>query len=428
MSISNSNKKPLMIVHGGAWSIPLELEADHINGTKEAIAQVFPKVLSGEINAEEAVIQAICILENDETFDAGKGSFLNLKGQVEMDASIMNGTTLNAGAVCGIQNVRNPIKAAAYIMNHTDHVMLVGGNAEEFIKDNCCKTEKERREWFVDSVEELLTERELKFLEKIRNNSEFSSRSAFEVTINNQPSTSTASNNDDNIVVNEDNNVVKENNDEDEPKKRGTVGCVVLDRFGNICAGTSTGGTPKKIPGRSGDTGIIGSGTYADSTVAGTSSTGFGESIMKIQMASTCVRWLEFNNIPPKEEDNTCLLYSHHFLNNEFNNELNNELKDDNNNELNNELNNEWKDDSNNEKKKKNERNVTKEQEAVERVIEYLNNKVNGLGGLILLSKNGKYAAVHNTDKMAFSYADENSVNVENQTFKVVSIVSKLNN
>jgi len=150
-------------------------------------------------------------LENDETFDAGKGSFLNLKGQVEMDSSIMNGTTMKCGAVCGIQNVRNPIKIAQRIMNRTEHALLVGENALEFAKSSC-NSEEELKEIIVDSVEELLTEREKHFLENIRNNQQFTSRTVFEPK------------------------------NEVPPSKRGTVGCVVLDRFGNICAGTSTGG------------------------------------------------------------------------------------------------------------------------------------------------------------------------------------------
>ena len=155
-------------------------------------------------------------MENDETFDAGKGSFLNLKGQVEMDASIMNGTSLKSGAVCGIQGVRNPICVARMVMNRTEHNLLVGENALEFAKSNL-KTDEEKKELLIESVEELLTKRELEFLDRIRNNEEFTSRTVFEAK-DTQPS----------------------------PSKRGTVGVVVLDRNENICAATSTGGTPKK--------------------------------------------------------------------------------------------------------------------------------------------------------------------------------------
>ena len=134
-----------------------------------------------------------------------------------MDSSIMNGTTMKCGAVCGIQSVRNPIKIAQRIMNQTEHALLVGENALEFAKSSC-HSEEELKEIIVDSVEELLTEREKQFLENIRNNQQFTSRTVFE------PKKETSC------------------DEQVPPSKRGTVGCVVLDRFGNICAGTSTGG------------------------------------------------------------------------------------------------------------------------------------------------------------------------------------------
>ncbi|KAG2370579.1 hypothetical protein C9374_000377 [Naegleria lovaniensis] len=372
---------PLMIVHGGAWSIPNEMEQDHIRGTYKAIAQVYPELLSGEIDAEEAVVRAISILENDETFDAGKGSFLNLKGQVEMDASIMNGTTMKCGAVCAIQNVRNPIRIAQRVMNQTEHVLLVGENALEFAKSTC-KSEEEHKELFVESVEQLLTTRELEFLESIRNNEEFTSRTVFESKIDSHPP----------------------------PSKKGTVGCVALDLNGNICAGTSTGGTPKKckfsrnsikkfnklkVPGRSGDTGIVGSGTYADSSVGGASSTGWGESIMKIQMTGTVVKWLEFHNTPTLPK--TASIYSH--LNFESSSNIQHDAAQ--------------------------KTNMNKEQVAIETIIEYLDQKVNGLGGLIFLSKEGKYAVSHNTDKMSFAFVPHDTINKETGHFEVVSIVSR---
>nr|CAG4709764.1 unnamed protein product [Naegleria fowleri] len=368
---AENQRVPLMIVHGGAWSIPSEMEQDHIHGTYNAIAQVYPKLLSGEIDAEEAVVRAISILENDETFDAGKGSFLNLKGQVEMDASIMNGTSMKCGAVCAIQSVRNPIRIAQRVMNQTEHVLLVGENALEFARSTC-HSEEECKELFVTSVEELVTKRELEFLESIRNNDEFTSRTVFESKIESPP-----------------------------PSKKGTVGCVALDLNGTICAGTSTGGTPKKVnhqvPGRSGDTGIIGSGTYADSNVGGASSTGWGESIMKIQMTGTVIKWLEFHNTPtlPKKAS----IYSH--LN--FESISKNQQQEDSEKEL----------------------NMNEEQIAIETIIEYLDQKVSGLGGLIFLSKDGKYAVSHNTDKMSFAYVPPGSVNKENGHFEVVSIVSR---
>lgn len=207
--------KPLLILHGGAWNIPNECEEDHIHGLKIVIEKIYPLLEQG-LSAEDAVVQSIKMLEDDPTFDAGYGSFLNIIGQVEMDASIMNGKTKKAGAVAAIQNVKNPIAVAQGVMNNTEHILLVGQNALDFAKQSLQIKEVK--------PEELLCPREIDFLKQIRNNDLISGKTVFE-------------------------NITEEDLKHKIKHKMGTCGCVAMDIYGNIVSGTSTGGIPKKLPG-----------------------------------------------------------------------------------------------------------------------------------------------------------------------------------
>jgi beta-aspartyl-peptidase (threonine type) len=156
-----------------------------------------------------------------------------------MDASIMDGRTFNAGAVAVLRNFPNPIRIARRVLEKTDHILLAGPGAEAFARKEGFKTVP---------IEELLTPRELKRLEALIMDKQFIAPYSF-------------------------------------GKKRGTVGAVALDRDGHVAAGTSTGGTPKKIPGRVGDSPLIGCGTWAENGVGGVSCTGWGEAIMKVMLA-----------------------------------------------------------------------------------------------------------------------------------------------
>ena len=227
-----------LAVHGGAWDIPDTLEQVHLKGMRSALSKGW-EYLSQSGSALDAVEEAVFIMENDPVFDAGKGSVLNTDGSVEMDASIMDGKTLNAGAVAALRNFSNPIRISRKIMEKTEHILLAGKGCEEFaLKQGFKKV----------PVEDLLTERELLRLKELRKNQKYKTENSFS-------------------------------------KKKGTVGAVAVDINGNIAAATSTGGTPKKIPGRVGDTPIIGCGTYAENGVGGVSCTGWGESIMKTMLA-----------------------------------------------------------------------------------------------------------------------------------------------
>jgi beta-aspartyl-peptidase (threonine type) len=237
-----------LIIHGGAWNIPDDMVEAHRNGVSKAL-QAGWKILSGGGSSVDAVEQAIRMMEDDPTFDAGRGSFVNANGEIELDASIMNGTTLQCGAVASVQNIRNPITLARTIMDKNEHVLLTGIGAVRFAKENGLPTCKN---------DELLVGRELQRWKELQTQKKFSPRDAFKGMV---PSD--------------------------------TVGAVAMDSTGTIAAGTSTGGTPNKYPGRVGDSPLIGCGTYADSRVGGVSCTGYGEAIIKVALAKTVIDRME---------------------------------------------------------------------------------------------------------------------------------------
>jgi beta-aspartyl-peptidase (threonine type) len=244
-----------LIVHGGAWDIPdAEVEA-HRKGCLAAL-KVGWDILKTGGSAIDAVEQTIRKLEDDETFDAGYGSHLNQLGMVELDASIMVGTSLRCGAVAAVHRVRNPISLARTIMEKSEHVLLVGEGAERFAAEygiSLCDPKilistREQRRWNVLKIAK-----------------GFATRDAF--------------------------------------RKKGpsdTVGAVARDAGGEICAGNSTGGTINKYVGRVGDSPLIGCGTYADKDIGGVSTTGWGEAIIKIVMAKTVIDFMNLNGGLPQ--------------------------------------------------------------------------------------------------------------------------------
>jgi beta-aspartyl-peptidase (threonine type) len=185
------------------------------------------------------------VLEDDPVFDAGYGSHLNLDGRVECDAIVMNGATLRAGAASTLQRVKNPIQAARKILENCPHMMLVAEGAERFAKEHGIA---------LCNPEELISEAEREAWTKCKAD--------------------------------------KHAAEHHRGHEQGTVGAVAIDKNGNLFAGTSTGGTCCKLPGRVGDSPLIGCGCYADSEAGGVSCTGYGEAIMKIVMAKTTVDFL----------------------------------------------------------------------------------------------------------------------------------------
>ncbi len=251
-----------IIVHGGAWNIPDEAVEAHLQGVRAAVLAGWAVLTAGG-TALDAVEAAIRLLEDDPTFDAGRGSFLNAAGEIELDASLMDGTTFRVGAVAAVQNIRHPITLARLVLERSEHVLLAGSGAARFAREHGLEPCR---------PEDLLVGRELDRWRELQARPDFSTPQAFRVV----PSTSL-------------------------PERPGdTVGAVALDRHGTIVAGTSTGGTPKKMPGRVGDSPLIGAGTYADSAVGGVSCTGWGESIIKVVLAKTVVDRLEARPGDPK--------------------------------------------------------------------------------------------------------------------------------
>jgi beta-aspartyl-peptidase (threonine type) len=215
---------PTLIVHGGAGADPAEGRDELRAGIREAVLSGW-KVLSGGGTALDAVEHAVRSLEGHPRFNAGRGAVLTTDGTIELDASIMEGDRLQAGAVGAVTRIANPVTLARKILEDGRHVLLVGDGALAFARragaPEC-------------DPAELITERQLR---------RYHERGA------------------------------------------GTVGAVALDLHGTIAAATSTGGIAGKLPGRVGDSGLIGCGTYAESTIGGVSCTGDGEAIIRVVLA-----------------------------------------------------------------------------------------------------------------------------------------------
>ena len=251
--------KHLIAVHGGAGTILRNsmtpaLEANYKKGLLLAL-ETGSKVLDKGGSALDAVEQAIIILENDPLFNAGKGAVFTHEGKNEMDASIMWGKDLSAGAVAGVHNVKNPIMLARAVMERTEHVLLCGAGAEEFARS--IKLPFEPDEYF-------FVQQRYDQLMKIRE----SDRTAM---------------------------------DHSSEKKFGTVGAVALDKHGNLAAGTSTGGMTNKRYGRAGDTPVIGAGTYANNDTCAVSCTGHGEFFIRSVAAYDVSALMEYKNFSLKE-------------------------------------------------------------------------------------------------------------------------------
>lgn len=241
--------KPYAIaIHGGAGTItPENLSEEHQKQYKASLEKALTageQILSSGGAAIDAVQAVIMMLEDDSLFNAGKGSVYNHDEQIEMDASIMNGKDLNAGAVAGVRTIKNPILAARYVMDKSKHVMFSGAGAEQFAKDN---------ELEIVDPGYFETERNKREIKQIKEKEGKKSS----------------------II------------DDKGYSKFGTVGAVALDKEGNLAAGTSTGGMANKKFGRIGDSPIIGAGTYADNTSCAVSCTGWGEYFIRLVMAKS---------------------------------------------------------------------------------------------------------------------------------------------
>lgn len=232
-----------IIVHGGAFAIPDSLVDNSLKGCQSAVQDGY-KILQSGGSALDAVERAVMTLEDNPIFNAGHGSVLNCVGDIEMDALIMDGATLNIGTVAGVKNIANPVSLARKVMEKTNHTMIIGEGANQFAL-----------ELGIPQV----TREELFGIEAKTRWKDFSKyghvvHDIFSSTVANE--------------------------------EHDTVGAVARDQHGNIACATSTGGITHKRVGRVGDSPIIGCGGYADNDLGGVSTTGHGESITKVTLAS----------------------------------------------------------------------------------------------------------------------------------------------
>lgn len=255
-----SNPAPVtLVVHGGAGTIRKqemtpEREKAYHDALKHALEAGYA-VLDAGGKSIDAVTAAVGVLEDSPLFNAGKGAVFTAAGENELDASIMDGSNLMAGAVAGVKTIKNPITAAYAVMTNSPHVMLSGKGAEIFAKEQ--GLEIVDPQYFFDST------RYQKFLKEQKSQQ----RGALE------------------------------DRHGTEDKKFGTVGAVALDRYGNIAAGTSTGGTSNKKWGRIGDSPIIGAGTYAKNNTCGVSATGHGEYFIRLAIAHDISALIEYGGL-----------------------------------------------------------------------------------------------------------------------------------
>lgn len=265
---AQQTKKYVLVIHGGAGTIlkknmTPEKEAAYTAALTDALKAGYAVIQSGG-SSMDAVEAAIHVLEDCPLFNAGKGAVFTHDGRNEMDAAIMNGKTLEAGAVAGVTVIRNPISAARAVMEKSQHVMMIGAGAEKFarevgltIVDTSYFWTKER--W--DGLQQALKEDSMK------------------------------------AVLDHDGKTSLRLGAENRDYKFGTVGCVALDKTGNLAAGTSTGGMTNKKYGRVGDAPIIGAGTYCDNKTAGISGTGWGEFYIRSVAAKTISDLMEYKGL-----------------------------------------------------------------------------------------------------------------------------------
>jgi beta-aspartyl-peptidase (threonine type) len=234
-----------LILHGGAGALSAEATNDSLQkaytAALEAARDSGIKILATGGTSLDAVEKVINMLEDCPLFNAGKGACYTYDGKISLDASIMDGSNLKAGAVAGVSDIKNPISAARKVMTSSPYVMLSGKGASEFAKEEGLK---------IEDSSYFFTERQWKaHLAGIK-----------------------------------------------EPKKLGTVGCVALDKKGNLAAGTSTGGMMNKKWGRIGDSPVIGAGTYANNKSCGVSCTGSGEYFIRLSIARDMSAMVEYKN------------------------------------------------------------------------------------------------------------------------------------
>ena len=245
-------QKYALVIHGGAGvmskqAMPAQRQQQYMDKLEEALLKG-DALLKNGVSAAEAVVEVIKIMEDSPLFNAGKGAVFTSAGENELDASIMEGKHLNAGAVAGVKDIKNPITAAREVMEKSEHVFLSGKGASTFARQQGLEIVKNKYFYTPSRYQSL------KQLQK------------------NEREPTPADN-------------------------TGTVGCVALDMHGNLCAGTSTGGMTNKKFGRIGDSPIIGAGNYANNNTCAVSGTGHGEYFIRLTIAKDISALMEYKNM-----------------------------------------------------------------------------------------------------------------------------------
>ncbi|WP_029286785.1 isoaspartyl peptidase/L-asparaginase family protein [Pedobacter sp. R20-19] len=278
LNVAAQQKKYVMVIHGGAGTIlkknmTPEKEADYIAVLTKALQAGYAQIKNGKTSLD-AVEATIHVLEDDPHFNAGKGAVFTHDGKNELDAAIMDGKTLMAGAVAGVTTVKNPISAARAVMEKSEHVMMVGAGADQFAKEAGLEIVDPKYFWTKerwDGLQQAIKEDSTKAV--LDHGSKKSDL------------------------------LGTKNHD----YKFGTVGCVALDQAGNLAAGTSTGGMTNKKYGRVGDAPIIGAGTYCNNETAGISCTGWGEFYIRNVVAKTISDLMEYKGLSVVEASKIAL-------------------------------------------------------------------------------------------------------------------------
>jgi L-asparaginase / beta-aspartyl-peptidase len=300
-----SNSYSLMI-HGGAGALQhIKHEGNEAEFERSicGILEQGRQMLEQEGTALDTVEYCAALLEDDPLYNAGRGSVLNEYGEVEMDAAIMNGSDLSAGAVASIKGIKNPISLARQVLEHSEHVMLAGHGAMKFAEFQNIKFWPEH--YFI-------TEARVKQLQEAQRSGQ----------------------------------MILDHEDTEEPQEKfGTIGVVARDLEGNLAAGTSTGGIVNKRWGRVGDTPVVGAGVFADNATCAVSATGYGEQFLRTVLAKTIADLVDFRGLNAHD--------------------------------------------------------------AAIAGIEYLVSKVNGLGGVIVIDRQGQCAAQHSTSGMIYGWIEQ---------------------
>jgi beta-aspartyl-peptidase (threonine type) len=288
--------------------MPDDAVAVHEAGIANALAAGY-KLLEKGASALDAVEAAVAVMEDDDAFDAGRGSFLTRDGRVQLDALLMNGANLRTGGVACVERLRNPIRAARLVLDKSPHVYFVGTGAERFAMQHGMP--------LIDNTELIVPRERERLMAFQKAELEGAKDTTFSGPLHPD----------------------KERNEHPTTLSHDTVGAVALDKDGNLAAGTSTGGTLSKAPGRVGDSSLIGCGCYADNHSAAVSLTGWGEPIMKLVLGKWAVDRVAAGHAP---------------------------------------------------------------QAAAEAAIAYLYTRLGGHGGIILLGPDGRFGLAHNTPRMAW--------------------------